>query len=368
MKRTRAWSLIPLCACIALAPIGSGCNNNNSGNEGGTPNPDMSAPLPDMTLVPDMTQTGPTPDLITVTNSGTALLLDVQGPFPIPMGDAGVVPVVAHSLLPVVTFGPNVTHDFDNRNGGLIGCFADHYDLASPTGKKPSPDVNDGTVTFSGYAGGTLINGMTAPPQIDCTQSMTTGMYGCGYGMNGMAVTGNPGAIPYAPGVSPITAGMKINVSSTGGTVFGTFNAMTAAAANPVAVMENLNATGLYSPTADTTFHIYCPGDGGSPGNAMCATSPVLLVTLVGSQLPVTDPNYPGTAYAVAACVQLALGNTFTIKKEVIAALLGPSPTTITQIQTRIGRGNQPPTVMDSKGNSITVAVATGVFGFAPYP
>jgi hypothetical protein len=372
---------MPLGACAALALLAAGCGDNTTTSDGSADQsavPDMAVPVVhDMTVLPDMT----TPRDMTAL-SGTTLLLDVEGLWPVPT-DGGVQVVTARAFMPVVTFGVgSPMHDYDDRGGGLFGCFVDHYDLAG-AGRKPSPDIDDGVVTFTNYVGGPLLaTGMAAPSEIDCVINPNTGTYGCLFGSMGMPGTLVTAINPFAPGVSPLMPDQPIKITSTGGTILGKIDTnaqgKNPVPTNPVAVMESLNAPSLYSTSANTTFTYYCPldkdanGNAGKPGAPNCAVAPVLLTYLIGSDIAPGQANYPGGTYAVGACVAL-LGppnntTTVTIKKEVIAAMVGNGGH-IGAFQTIIGRGSIPPLgVKDSLGNPITAAVARGVFGVSSYP
>jgi hypothetical protein len=357
-------------AFAALAVATTGCDDAAFLGDASVPDMAMVLPPGDMTAPPgsDLTP-GPdmamSPDMVVL--AGTAILLDVVGNFPVPMGDAGVVAVQAHSLFPLLTLGPKVPHQFDNRTALGTGCFADHYDLAADGGVKPVPDVDDGTIVFKKYTGGTLLNGVTAPSEIDCILDRTIGAYSCGYGPVTNGTLGpDPRSAPFMPGVAPVMTNDPLDIHSTGGTVMGPFQtgATDAVAQGIVTVDENLDTISYSSaPDGGAPIHYHCPND----TNATC-TLGLVLTNMYASEAPLGTAGFPGGSYGILACVDLTTTGTTTIPKEAIQTMLG-SNTRITQVQTRIVRGPLPNmNLTDSHGNGITADVAQGVFGVAAYP
>jgi hypothetical protein len=288
--------------------------------------------MPDMTVQLDMAKTldmTPLPDLVALPDmtapivlSGTAVLTDISAVVPIPMGDAGVQLVPVRALAPLVGFGPGGKHDFTNM-GALGGCTGDHYDVNA--NDLPTPDVDAGTITFTGYAGGNFLNGQPAPNTISCARDMTTGFYKCGYGplVNGQA---NPMAIadqtPYPGQVNPLASCSMITMTGTGGAGFGAWNGMAQARDVPV-ITEDLS-TVKYDPTADFTFHFSCPNPSPCQGEQMNACGfTVGGVSISASQQPPAMYGGPTPTFGSITCFGVIGTGTLKINKEAIAAAFG---------------------------------------------
>jgi hypothetical protein len=128
-------------------------------------------------------------------------------------------------------------------------CSAWHYDANAAAPAMLDP----GVVTISGYAGGTLITGMTPPDQIAC--QLTGSFLLCGYGaiMNG-ALGGIVSETPYPSGTGALGNG-NITFQATGGSAFGSFNISVAPATAPATA----TVTGLtYSANANTVIPFSC--------------------------------------------------------------------------------------------------------------
>jgi hypothetical protein len=268
---------------------------------------------------------------------GVASLFEVKGSV---QSQFGTVKVTL--LAPIVSFQKeNVTHDFDGRADGL-GCVADHFNVNNDP---PPPEGDAGTITITGYAGGSLLPSGTAGSTMVCTRN--NGTYSCAYQGGGTVATQ-----PFGESASPLGTG-KINFKGSGGTSFGSFD-LQHSSTGTLTTSENLSSIS-YSAAQDKTITYTCTN---------CSDS-LISVTLIATQNNVQNPSGASDTSGIVSCV-FAGGSSFTIPKAAIAAMVG-NDSALKSVATTIARMNKTFTTDgDGQGQTIAVNTGRGVFGIAP--
>lgn len=279
---------------------------------------------------------------MTTEDAGTTISLDLfelKGKVSNGFGGTQGVQILA----PYVAVTPNgLPHAFDNRSNGL-GCYADHYD----TTHQPVADINDGTVTISGYHGGTplgTISGVSS--SMKC--QVNNGNYACSYGS--FNASKPAGSQAFNDTTNPL--GSAAITFSNATSTLGTFSVSASAT-------TTVTATGLdslhYSATQDQTVTYACSAD---------CTSSLVLVTLAATRNTANSVPSASASYGAVTCAS-AGGTSMVIPKEAIAAMLG-GDTALKSVLTSVivaTPPNTPPT--DSSGNVVNVLVGRGAFGIA---
>jgi hypothetical protein len=170
----------------AMGLVVAGCGDDVSSQDFGTP--DLS--VADLASNHDLETA---PDLQSPLATAQLTLADVGGTFLQPNGSP--VPF-AHLLIAqqsVAMYASNpqyIDSDFSTAGGAVHGCTSNRYNLASPNGPFPNPDVNAGPIQYSGYStsliaadsnGNMNANGMI-PAKINCGYDGALHAYGCIYG------------------------------------------------------------------------------------------------------------------------------------------------------------------------------------------
>ena len=338
----------------ALALLAAGCGDTTSTDM--APAKDMSIPpdmtaAPDMAVAPDMTMVGAAD--MTIVYSPTLIVEELLTTVP-GMG----IPARTIAAI-IINPDPALARksDYDDTVPPGLGCSANHYMVGG--GDDPTPDIDLGTVTLSGYPPMPPLGQMMAvPAEINCV--MVAGSYQCGYGpLNaGMPSMQNTNLTFFSPASPLIPAPTPIVFKYTGGAKLGMFDSKDAAkASDSLTVMEDLTKI-VYDPSKDTVIHYTCDN---KPMNCFDA----VLVQIVASSVLPGMQGYPGADYGTINCAALG-GGQVTIKKEAIAAMFGNSAN-IKMVLTRVVRGNLPPFgQMDSKGNPVRLVLGRGVSAFAP--
>jgi hypothetical protein len=337
---------------MAAGLVLTGCGDSTT--DGGTL-PDMSVTTkkdmtmpgsPDMTTPPDMTVTA-MPDML-VLPSGNVVLTDISATAII-QGN----PVPVRVIAPLVGFSAGGMHDFSNM-GLAGGCQGDHY----TANKHPTPDVDSGTITITGYTGGNFLTGMAAPSKISC--AIVNGYYKCGYGdlVNGMPGP-DPLVSPYGGNSSPIDPTDMISFAGSGGTAIKAWNGMTDVK-DAAKTMDNIN-TIKFDPKADYNLKFTCPTE----AQSACGFTVVGVSVSFSDQTPQNYLN-PPTNSGNFTCFGIAGSGALTLNKEAIAAAAGCDNTgancdnTLVSQRVVVVRLDTPKTVMDANGASIKLFAGRG--------
>lgn len=343
----------------AFALLAAGCGDDNGGTDSGNTQTDMAVATADMTVAADMTATGDMtvlPPDMTVVYRPTILVEEVATTLLV-----NGMPVAAKGFVPVVIASDpakSKPSDFDMTDNLGLGCSANHYDIAG--GDLPTPDVDIGTVTFTGIKTGAALNGMMIPAEVNC--ALVKGpidVYGCGYGPlnNGAPSAAGVNSVFFPGMLDMIPTGTAVNVKYTGGAVAGAYDSMDAIkSTDGLTVMEDLTKI-KYDPAADTVIHFTCV-------NKPQACFDAVLVQLVASSVAPGGQGFPGADYGTINCAGLANGGSITIPKDAIKAMYGGSAK-IVSVMTRIVRGSLPPGGQkDAKGNPVRLALGRGLMAF----
>ncbi len=310
---------------------------------------------PDMATPPDMT----TPQKL----AGTAVLTDVESTIVVPMGDGGLQPLTVRAIAPLLTFGPAAAkHDFSNTTA-LGGCQGDHYDVGK--GDVPPPDIDSGTVTFTGFGGGMLLDGTTAPSKISCAR--VSGFYKCGYGdlVAGMPTMPYVDVAPYPGNATPIADGQMITMAGSGAQ-FGPWTSTVPAKDQPMVTNPPDLSAATWDPTQDFMLGFSCPNG--------CGLSVVAVAITAADQPPqMFDPATSPTS-GVLQCFGLAGGGTLKLNKEALQAAFGCDNTgnncdpQLHSVRTVVVRFGLPVNVMtnDAAMSQVQTAAGRGVSGIAP--
>jgi hypothetical protein len=259
-------------------------------------------------------------------------------------------------LLPVVGFSPAgaVHHDYDDRNGGVFGCVADHFS----GGRTLGSDSDAGTVKITMYSASTFMDGTQAPSEIDCARVMAPSgdtLYKCGYGP---LVNGKPGLTinsPYPPSASLLHDKQTVRFQLAGGADIGTVDTATdVSAVDAPAITEDLSII-KYDPSADTSIHVSCPTE-------TCGF--MTAVSIVVNQNTPDAFDQPSATSGVATCVNLG-NDTAVIKKEAIAAMLA-GDTQLKTVQTSVVRFGLPTNESDAGNSTLQFGAGGGAIGYAP--
>jgi hypothetical protein len=324
------------------------CHNDDSGPA----TPDLAV---DSTAPPDSTTTR---DLAPPLLLGRTLLMDIAA-------TASVGPVRA--LVPIVSFGlSNAQHDFTNMNA-LGGCQGDHYDVVR--GKVPPPDLDAGVVVFTGFQGGTLLDGTTAPNKISCAR--VNGFYQCGYGdlVNGMPSTPTTDQAPYAATATPIAKDSPITITGAGGPGFGPFSGMVTARDAP-ALLNGIDlSTVKYDPTSDFVFTYNCPTE----TNSVCGFTVVAVLLSISDEPPAMFGS-PSMTSGEVLCIELTGSGHITVSKEALAAAFGCDAqgancdSLLKSVRTTVVRLDPPANIMTNQAamSRVDAAAGRGLSGVAP--
>ena len=258
--------------------------------------------------------------------------------------DAG--PVAGVVLQARASFHAPLTHDFDDRTGGL-GCFADHFDATT----KPAPTDDDaGLLRVSGYVGGaSLTSGSIAQP-VSCTRG-ANGFYACAF-PSGASTT----SVLFPPSASPLGAG-AITFGTNGGANFGAVQT-TATPLGSLAVTEDLTSI-HYLPTADATIGVTCTS---------CASARVA-VRLEAYPAADASVGWPYSTVGIVDCVFEnggAVTAPVTVPAAAVSAMFATDAAIDTVKTTVTTLPSMPGTSTDQSGNPLSVNVGRGVFGIAP--
>jgi hypothetical protein len=265
---------------------------------------------------------------------GVAWLLELSGTVSSSNG-----PLAAKELDAFASFHAGVTHDYDDRQGGL-GCFADHYATAS----KPMPaDADAGWLRVSGFAAGPLLSGSLAMQPIQCVRS--SGYYKCTY-PTGTAVSD----APFAASASPLGSG-PITFATNGGPDFGAV-AVSGSPAGTLTIGEDLSRI-KYSVTADTVLHVSCTDS--------CASGRIA-INLTAFPSTATDGGWPYPSIGVLRCV-MSGASSVALPYAGIAALLSADLSLDTILTSVAFLPMKPSLGADADGNGFTAEVGRGVFG-----
>jgi hypothetical protein len=299
------------------------------------------------------------------TYQATAILTDVASTVTA-QTDGGVVNLAVQVLAATAGFGKPVKHDFDNTTLGG-GCRADHYSV--PQGKLPPTDLDGGPIVFTGFEGGTLLDGTTAPSKISCALEQATGLYRCAYGdlVNGMPGPATAQSTPFPGNAMPLGKDTVVTANGMGGADVGPWTGMSPAK-DPPRLTGGLDlSTVKYDPTQDFTIAFDCPTE----ANGACGLTGVVAALTASDQPPGMVGQAP-QSFGTAVCFGVATGGTLTVNKGALAALFGcdangaSCDANLKSVQTVVLRIAVPSMVNDPNGSTIQVAAGHGVAGLAP--
>ena len=338
--------------------LAAGCDGE-SGTDMGAADMAMK-PAADMAMAmasPDLTMGGSADLTMGKTYSGTVVLVDIAGKVPVPMGDAGVVPVPARLYGPLIGFSDGSgKDDFNNRDGLGLGCVANHYDMDKMD--NPTPGIEGGKVTITGLKGGKLLNGMTPPAELEC--SFDKGAYGCVF-------KGTMTAIDTAAfgGMEQLIDPAKgVKFAGAGGGNFGTFDSGDINAADEYMMIANMGGMeGLrFKEGQDLQIDFFCKG--GKVGDAMCGVT-ALAFSVSFSQAAPQNYGMPTKTSGNITCAALAANGQVKVPKDAINAAIAGDKALKSQRITMVRIG-LPSAKMDSKGNTIRFAAGRGQFAITP--
>lgn len=260
-----------------------------------------------------------------------------------PLADGGTPVTVLDAR---VAFGGAVAHDYDDRTGRL-GCFADHYVASS----KPAPaDGDAGSVSISGFAGGTLLDGHPAASPIAGTRSAGGYYQSLFPGGDGAAMA------PFPAGASPLGAG-PIVFTTGGGAQLGAVTASSTPTTGAIAVTENLN-TVTYTAGSNLTLDLHgCVG--------ACVTARVTLQVVATSSTD-TVTTWPYSRVGRISCdLKVGGSSLVSIPTGAIAAMLASDAALDTFTTSIALLPGAPAIAHDANGNVVIADTGRGAFGIA---
>jgi hypothetical protein len=264
------------------------------------------------------------------------------------------------TLLPLLSIATGPSPTFEDLLGGF--CIGHHYDTSNAS----TGQLNAGTITIGGYAGGMFLGGGAAPDTITC--AFTNNAYACTYAGSSIS----PAVSSFPLMTDPIGAtSPAIGFTAPGGPQFGSFAVATVppAPTDAFTVTEDLTAI-RYRASAPQALHLACAG-------ATCPTGGLIVVAVQASPNPPDQLGSSSVTFGEASCLQLygsfnglAFGPVppiIIVPQDVVSDMLGGDSTLTTFVTTvaNVPAGTTGLNMSDSQGHAVVPLAGRGVFGIS---